>query len=249
MPRPRKFPADLFSYSELAIGGDMTKRDIQHLAESKEKLIPPGRGTPALKRVAEIGAFRAAGLTLFTAARLAKGINRYEFNQYDGEAPSGLNFLARNLSREAIKLLPPQAEQTNDYHYHFALFQNPTVYPKGKALGSDAIIEVVDFRLIFHSSRQFPKPGLVGWIESLGRTGDARIIHISEKLGAIDDQENPGWRNENERLEADALREREDAVAKTIVNVSLAIRTALDRIAEHREDKSQKPTDANEGRK
>ena len=114
---------------------------------------------------------------------------------------------------------------------------------------SDSIIEVVDFRLIFHSSLQFPKPRLVGWIESLGRIGDARIVHVSEKLGAIDDQENPGWHAENDRLEADALREREDAVAKTIVNVSLAIRRALDRVAEHRESKSRKPTDTSGRRK
>lgn len=237
MPRPRKDPTDLFSYAELAIGGDMTKRDIQHLLESKEQLVPLGRGIRALKRAAVIGAFRASGLTLFTAARLAKAILD-EFNQYDGEAPSGLNFLARNLSREAMKLLPPQASQTNDYHYHFALIRDSDRYPKGKALGSDATIEIVDFRLIFISSRQFPNPGLVGWIDGLGRGGDARIIHVAEKLGVIDDQENPGWRTENKNLEAQALCERENAVAKTIVNVSLAIRTALDRIDEHR---SQSP--------
>src|ERR1051325_2312171 len=248
MPRPRKDPADLFSYAELAIGGDMTKRDVQHLMESKEQLMPPGRGIRALKRAAEIGAFKATGLTLFTSARLAK-TTLHEFNQSDGEAPSGLNFLARKLSREAIKLLPSQAAQTNDYHYHFALIRHPDIYPKGKALGSDAIIEIVDFRLIFHSSRQFPKPGLVGWIEGLGRAGDARIVHITEKLGAIDDQENPGWRAENERLERKALNERENAVAKIIVNVSVAIRRALDRIAEYRELKLHQRADTSGGRK
>jgi hypothetical protein len=233
MPRPRKDPADLFSYAELAIGGGITKRDVQHLMESKEQLIPPGRGIRALKRTAAIGAFRAAGLPLFASARLAKAILD-EFNQYDGEAPSGLDYLATKLSREGIKLLPPQAEQTNDYHYHFALFRHPHRYPRGKALGSDAIFEIVDFRLIFYSSRQFPKRSLFGWIEVLERGGDARIIHVTEKLGAIDDRENPGWRAENERLEAEALLERENAVARTITNISLAIRNALDRIAEHR---------------
>jgi len=216
----------------------MTKRDIQHLMESKEQFVPPGRGIRALKRAAEIGAFRATGLTLFTSARLAKTILD-EFNQYDGEAPSGLNFLARNLSREAIKLLPPQAEQTNDYHYHYALIRHPDSYPKGKTLGSDAIIEIVDFRLIFISSRQFPKPSLVGWIEGLGRGEDARIVHVAEKLGLIDDQENPGWRAVSAQLENDALRDRENAIARTTINVSLAIRSALDRIAEHRASKSR----------
>jgi hypothetical protein len=237
MSRLRKDPADLFSYAELAVGSDMTKRDIQHLLESEEDLAPSDRGIRTLKRAAVIGAFRAAGLTLFTAARLAKAILD-EFNQYDGEAPSGLNILARNLPYEAIKLLPSPAEQTNDYHYHLALTRNPNSYAKDQALGSDVIIEIVDFRLVFISALQFSKPSLVGWIEGLGRGRDASIIHVTEKLGVLDDQENPGWRAMSGRLEAEALCQRENAVAKTIVNVSLAIRTALDRITMHREDKS-----------
>lgn len=237
---PRKDLADNFSYSALAVGSDMTKRDIQHLLESKEVLMPDGRGIRTLKRAAVVGAFRAAGLTLFTAARLAKAILD-EFSQYDGEAPSGLNFLARDLPREAMTLLPPQADQTNDYHYHFALIRNPNSYPKGKALRSDAIIEIVDFRLVFISSRQFPKPHLVGWIEGFGRGGNAHVIHVTERIGVMDDQENPGWRARNEQLEAEALFERENAVAKTTVNVSLAICTALDRITEYSDGKFHVP--------
>jgi hypothetical protein len=223
----------MFSYAELAIGGGMTKRNVQHLMESKEQFIPTGRGIRALKRVAGIGAFMGTGLPLFTSGRLAKAILD-EFNQYDGEAPSGLSYLARDLSREAMKMLPQRANDTNDYHYHFALIRHPSVYSKGKALGSDVIIEIVDSRIVFINSRQFPKPDLVGWIDGLGRGSDARIIHVTEKLGAIDDEENHGWRAENERLQAEALVERENAVARTLTNISLAIRNALDRITEHR---------------
>jgi hypothetical protein len=97
----------------------------------------------------------------------------------------------------------------------------------------------VDFRTIFVSSRQFSKPGLVGWIDGLGRGGDARVIYVTEALGNID--ENPRWLAESEKLEAEALTERENAVAKTIINVSLAIRTALDRVAEYRETGSHGP--------
>lgn len=73
----------------------------------------------------------------------------------------------------------------------------------------------------------------------MGRGQDARIVHITEKLGHIDDQENPGWRVIEEQLEQNAMRERENAIARTTINVSLAIRSALDRIAEHRASKSQ----------
>jgi hypothetical protein len=58
---------------------------------------------------------------------------------------------------------------------------------------------------------------------------------VAQRLGVIDDQVNPGWRAESNRIEAGARCEWENAVAKTTVNVSLAIRRALDRIAEHRD--------------
>jgi hypothetical protein len=232
MARRRKDQADLFSYATLAIASRMTKREIQHLLESGEQLVPPGCRIRTLKRVAVIGAFKAAGLTLFTAARLAK-VMLYEFNQNDGEAPSGLNWLAIELARQSPELLPRHAEEKNDYHYHLALSRSPQVYRRGEALTSDAIIEIVDFCTVFMSSRQFPKPNLVGWIDGLGRGGDARVIYVAEILGNID--ENPGWLAQSEKLEAKALSERENALAKTIINVSLAIRTALDRVAEYRE--------------
>ena len=238
MPRLRKDRPDLFSYATLAIASGMTKREIQHLLESDEELMPSGCGVRTLKRAAVIGAFKAAGLTLFTAARLAKAI-LVEFNQHDGEAPSGLNWLAAELARQSIELLPRQAEETNDYYYHLALTKSPNVYRKGEALKSDAIIEIVDFRVVFLSNIRFPKLNLVGWMDGLGRGGDARIIHVAEVLGNIDDQ----WSAKLERLEAEALSKREHAIAKTIVNVSLAIRTALDRVTERREDKFRKPTE------
>ncbi|MGZ9091920.1 MAG: hypothetical protein ACXW3T_10155, partial [Rhodoplanes sp.] len=71
------------------------------------------------------------------------------------------------------------------------------------------------------------------------RGADTRIIHAIEKVGAADDQENPGWQAALDRLEAEALAERENAVARTAINLSLAIRRALDRIAEHRGERLQ----------
>jgi hypothetical protein len=241
MPRPRKDRPDLFSYATLATASGMTKREIQHLLESDETLVPRGYGIRALKRIAVIAAFKAAGLTLFTAARLAKAILN-EFNQNDGEAPSGLNFLAIKLAREALALLPRKAEETNDYHYHVALTRSPS-YRKGEALKSDALIEIVDFRAVFISSRQFPKLNLVGWIDGLGRGGDARIIYVAEALGNLDDRENQKWRAKYESLESEALSQLENAVAKTTVNVSLAIRRALDRVTEHCEGRFHEPTE------
>jgi hypothetical protein len=135
-----------------------------------------------------------------------------------------------------MKLVPPSADRTTDYHWHYALIRYPDIYAKGKALGSDVIVEIVDFKLLFSSTRQFPAPTLVGWIY---RGADTRIIHAIEKVGAADDRENPGWQAALDRLEAEALAERENAVARTAINLSLAIRRALDRIAEHRGERLQ----------
>lgn len=206
----------------------MSRREFQHLAEAGD-LIPPGRGTKSFKRSAVIGAAMGAGVPLFSAASLAKVIVKAEFNQEDGEAPSGLNFLARNLSREAIdQFLPSQAQDTNDYHYHYALIRGPD-YRRGKALGSDALVEIIDRRIIMTSSVQFPKWQIAGWIENWGRASEAEIVLASEKVSM------KSWQRDFAALQDDADRSRENAVAKITINLSLAIRNAFDRLNDYRE--------------
>jgi hypothetical protein len=234
MPRPRKNPGDVFSYSELALALNGTKRTFQHLAEASAasgKLIPAGRGTRALKRTAEIGALMTGGAPVLVAARIAEVV-LLEFNQVDGEVPTGLNFLARKLPNYEMARLPVDI---NDYWYHQSLFRcGPEIYPRGESMSSDAIIEIIDRRYLFLSGILRKPADFVGWIEGWERGAEARVIHVTEKVGLMDDEKNPHWRSTLDKLNARAQHANTNAVGKLAVNVSLAIRNALDRIAEHR---------------
>lgn len=238
----------------------MSRREVQHLIEAGAKgaaprandtvhggdLVPRGRGTETFKRFAVVGAIMGAGVPLFSAARLAKVIVKAEFNQEDGEAPSGLNYLATKLSRDEIeRFLPSQAVDTNDYHYHLAL-THMSGYERGKALGSDALMEIIDRSVIMISSIQFPKWEIAGWIENWGRASEVDITLASERAWRSEF----GQKNVNEvnwttevtqavnrqyaALQAEAERTRQNAIAKITINLSLAIRNAFDRLYDHR---------------
>jgi hypothetical protein len=114
------------------------------------------------------------------------------------------------------------------------------------------------------------EPGFVGWIEGWERGNQASFKHVSEiiqlspndephrskiarlkaDLGEAKYQEwyrsdaDERWRANAARLQAMAAQEvLNNAVGKLTVNVSLAIRRALDRIAEHRANKSRRRVD------
>jgi hypothetical protein len=239
MGRPRKSD-DSFSFSDLAVAGAMTKRAVQHVADAG--LLPPGGDIRALKRIATIGAFMSVGVPLFLASKLAN-IILYEFNQSDGEAPCGLNFMARHLPDTELKKLPPTE---SDYWYHAALFRCSDIYPRGKCGVSDALVEIVDRRHLFMTqASKLPvlnlatgnveEASFIGWVEGWGRgSDDARVVYVTEQIGRMDDEENPRWRETATRVCAEAEAARSDAVGKLTVNVSLGIRNALDRLAEFR---------------
>lgn len=114
-----------------------------------------------------------------------------------------------------------------------------------------------------HPDRPAPEePGFVGWIEGWSRDTEMRFKHVSEviqmdpneephrsriaRLKAEhgeekyrewygDDHHDEQWRGNAARLQVQAVQEvLPNASGKLIVNVSLAIRRAFDRIAEHR---------------
>lgn len=225
-----------FSLAELAIGAGMTKRAVQIVAD--EKLIPEGSGVRALKRVAGIGGFVAAGVPLMVAARLVEAM-RHEFAQDDGEIWSGFERLVNKLIDDDIRNFPLEA---NDYHSHQALRRRPNIYQPGRALKSDALVEIVDRSLVFLGSNVGVKAltlddedAFLGWIEGWERGGAVRIIPVHERIelskecGA--DERNAIW----SRYARKAQQLRGDAVGKLTVNVSLGIRIAFDRIANYRE--------------
>ncbi|NJL07373.1 MAG: hypothetical protein HC900_03255 [Methylacidiphilales bacterium] len=244
MGRRKRDPGPEFSFTDLAVGGALTKRAVQYLSDSG--LLPNDQGIRALKRTAIIGGFVSAGVPLLVAGRLAKAILE-NFNQYDGEAPSGLNHLATKLSSDEIDTIPVEAD---DYWYHRTLYKNLDIYPRGKAIPSDALIEIADMKFVFLWSKtvngaepvhmsQDPSP-LIGWIEGLERGEEStRFVSIIEKLPPLEcvfvhHERYQEWREAVQRFNSEAQSARDNAIGRLTVNISLAIRTALDRLADYR---------------
>lgn len=249
MARPRHNPTDAFSDVELATAGGITKRQFQHISDDGQLPDGSGRDIRALKRIAVIGALIIGGMPLLLAGRVAKTL-LLEFNQEDGEVPSGLGHLARKLPADVIR---DHVQGIGDYWYHRGLYNagegDPDAAPgfndyyvAGRPLRSDAIIEIIDRQYLFVRNIELKTQNpwadrpetvdamFVGWIEGWSRSEDFRVEHITERVPV--DQE---WgRHQGQRLQAQATERRERAVATVTINVSLAVRVALDRVAEFR---------------
>jgi hypothetical protein len=222
----------------------MTKRAFQHVVEAG--LLPPDGDIRTLKRIATIGGFAAAGVPLLCSAKIAAAI-LVEFNEGDGEAPSGLKFLVRELLSDEISGLPAEAPP-NDYWYHLGLLKHRQSFGLSGSGGSthfDVFIEIVDRKFVFirstsdlktlDSVTQNPQEAqFVGWLEGWERGSDTRLVHLYEKIQVnICDTEDTRPKTASDVV-AEASDARSNAVGAITINVSLAIRRALDRVAEHR---------------
>src|SRR5689334_16104361 len=118
MARARIDPGDIFSFAELALAGELSRSTYQFL--EKSQLLKGGRGIEDFKRVAMIGAFIAGGVSLMGAAWMAKTLVKAEYNQEDGEAPSGIEdlFIITFAGGDAGL----SHSQFNDYWYHRKLY-------------------------------------------------------------------------------------------------------------------------------
>ena len=249
MPRPPRNPGPRFSFAELAVAGDMTRRAVQHVVETG--LLPSGGDIRTLKRMATIGGFAAAGVPLICAAKIAAAI-LVEFNESDGEAPSGLRFLVRELSDDEVSALQEEAD-ANDYWYHLALYKHHQKFGLSERLGKtrfDAFIEIIDREFVFMSTAnnfsildsitQRPQEAqFIGWLEGWERASDARLVPLYEKIQIDDSGTADSPDNKAAELVNAALDARLNAVGSIKVNVSLAIRRALDRVAEYRANRGR----------
>ena len=228
----------------------MTKRAFQHVVETG--LLPPGGGIRTLKRIAVIGGFAAAGVPLVCAAKIAAAI-LVEFNEADGEAPSGLRFLVRELSADEISALAAE-DRDNDYWYHLDLLKhrkNLGQSGSGGATNFDVLLEIVDREFVFMRPRRglkifdsiaqnLQESQFVGWLEGWERGSDARLVHLYEKI-EVNCSDNDGPDKRALDLIAEANEARTNAVGEITINVSLAIRRGLDRVAEHRAIRQPNP--------
>lgn len=240
----RKDASDIFSYSEFAIAGDMTKRAFQHLTDANAKsprseLLPTGGGIRALKRIAVLGGFMSAGVPLLAAARITAALNP-ELNTYDGEVHSHLSQLAMKLPRDATSRLPSSDDA--DYWYHRELIRHPDIYKPGEALSNDVVVEIVDKKRAYfvystvihniwdrHSTDKFDE---FARIEGWERGSDVVVIPTHEEVPC--DFQHPDFQKLGQAHLAASRAAYRNAVGRVTINLSLAIRNGLDRIARHR---------------
>lgn len=233
-----------FSFGDLAIAGAMSKRAVQHVVEAG--LLPDGKGTRVLKRIAVIGGFVGVGVPLLAAGRIARAILD-EFNQPDGEVPIGLSEYWRRLPSDAREELLKNAH--DDYFVHKVFFEYDENYHLGEALRADALFEIVDKQFLFlmrdkiiKTADQFGEDdldsGFVGRIDGWARGGEATVIPAATMFNIRTDD--PRFKElwlENSSI---VQRARSNAVGKLTVNVSLAIRNGFDRLAEFHAQKRKK---------
>jgi hypothetical protein len=239
-------PGDMFSYAELAMAGGISKSAYQHL--SRSGFLPGGRSIRDFKRVAAIGAFMAGGMTLMSSAGIAKTIVEMEFNEADGEAPSGLQQAALLLNEETLAELSSGAREWNDYWSHYGLWRQGWLAGVAK-MRADALIEIVDRRYVFVGSESGLKSlnwtgeaehaNLIGWLEGWQRGLEPRLVHIAEQL--TPDRDDRVAVALFKKLNAEAQSARDHAVGMSIVNISLAIRRAFDRLQAHRQPRETHP--------
>lgn len=221
MARPSNDPRDFFGPTELALAAGITVRNVQFLKDNG--LMPDGNGVPALKRAAFIGGLLSAGLSLIEAGRAAQALS-FEPRSADGEFRSGLEALARSLPGDFIRT----DVEANDYWCHRWINEAAELggvsYKRHSAKTGDVIIEIADRSRVYLGHVGFNAFELIGEISDWGTAGMT--------CKAWFDLPEP-----TEASEAEAKEYRENALGLSRTNVSLAIRTALDVIADHRKER------------
>jgi hypothetical protein len=262
MPRrspTRNVPLDHFLLSELALGAGVPLGGLEIVARDPLILSPindvSGRGAPRfygvteLGRAAMIGAFAAAGAGTVLASRLAAVLaDQFELelaelgfaNQIDDNLDPLVKWIVENEPQ--FPWDRPLESTGGTFWTHHALRTRSGIYLPGRALDGDTLVEVVDRRYVFEHERgsktvlcnsgaRLPvRPCYM--IDGWARDSDVKVEDIGDGLTRyIGDRV---ILEKYREREAEFLDARENAVGTVIINVSLAIRNALDRVHDHR---------------
>lgn len=262
MARPRLDRLlDQFTSGDLAAAAGLTPRNVGLLAE--HGLLPDahsdgeGQGGhrlydyDGLKRVAAIGALNGAGVELLLAARLL-GILRDDFG---GETPSNM----RSCLIAAMAATPghapwPKAVEgaagfslSSEFWIHHGLNAYASGYVPGAALDGDACVEIADRTYVALKPRgeRMPKTlsmasnvslrvNPVAKISNWTRGAEPHIEDLGDLIGSFDFEEHPENRRRMRDLEIEFEAAFDNAVGVLRINLSLAIRNSLDRLAAQR---------------
>jgi hypothetical protein len=236
--RRAHIPLDLFTNAELCAAAELSARNIQHLDACF--LTPAAIPRPgvarlwdirALKRIIIIGALRAAGIELLLAGRLCAAIAD-PFESRHGKLRANIDDAWRLLKIDVPEGWRDDAD--NDFWFHADLVRHGLPH-RNHAAGGDLLLEIADRRYAF--------AGAFGWpelhdplflIKEWERGETASIVPVLDLVGEAGTPTAEANIKAWEREFASAYR---DAVGLLRLNVSLAIRNGLDRIAGHRAGK------------
>lgn len=259
MGRPSKSSGSSFTSRELALAAGLTLRNFSLLHE--QGLAPPpsgaggGKGghrtyaSPALAQAALIGALHLAGFELLVAARIAEAFAE-EASHTHGRLFSNIATYLQAPHNPRPGYRPwtasPTDELDDDFWVHSRLIDSVVDYRRGVAMVGDMVIDIADHEYVLTEHHGASNVKIFSPVSSeglpaspdyriIGRGSSARIVPITDEVDGLDFSIDPASAARYKALQKDYLAARENAVARVRINVSLAIRTAFDRVREDRQ--------------
>jgi hypothetical protein len=252
MGRPPKGSKLQFTSRELGHAADLTSRNIGFLLE--EGLAPAaiygdaGRGghrlynSASLAHAALIGALHLAGFELLAAARLSAALAG-DFGAMYGKLHSNLKAQTR-VHVSLFSGLGANAVWDDDFWIYSRLVDGGADYRPNMAQLGDVVVEIADHEYVltstYGSTIKILWPAVKEGIDAspeyriVGRGADVEVVSIVDEVGSLDFEAHPENRVHMRNLTLEYLAARENAVALTRLNLSLAIRKAFDRVLKER---------------
>lgn len=261
MARPRSDRLlDQFTTGDLAVASGVGSRNIALLNDvgllPRPSIDAEGQSGhriydyATLKRVAAVGALHSAGVEILLAARLLDILQ----DDFGGETPSNMRYCLDLAMRSAPGKAPwpPSVEgvagfsRGSEFWVHHALSTYGGGYVPGAALAGDACVEIADRAYVTaRPLGDLPRPlsvaanvrlraNPIAKIRNWVRGSGLQIEDLGDLIGNFDFEECPENRARMRRLEIEFEAAFENAVGVLRINLSLAIRRALDRLAMHR---------------
>lgn len=260
MGRPAQLPEDRFTSREIAVAADLPVRNFGLLQEQglAPKALSESNGhaghrtydSRGLAHGALIGAIHLAGLELLVAARLAGALNE-DFTDTYGRLPANLGaYLQSPLNPKPGWVPwdggPRDIDADDDYWLHERLSRRTTIYRRSEALVGDYVLDIADHTFVLtrhHGSTIKIFSPVSGGVSAnpefriIGRGAQSRIIRVHDEVDSVNVFTDPHAAEDYHSVERDYLKAHENAVTRLCINTSLAIRNALDRLADHRDDR------------
>lgn len=260
MARPRILADDIFTSREIALAAGLTPRNFGFLADeglAPRALEPETDGqsgsklyhAEAMAQTALVGSLHAAGFELLVSARLATAFAD-EYGASHGRLPANLNAFWRTKALNPSGGIPWGKTDNGipidqDFWIHHLLRNRSQVYRRGTAIPGDCVIEIADNTYVLTrlhdlaiktssaaSGKALPASP---FYRIVGRGAAAHIVPIHMEVETMDFGIDPRSREKMSSLEDEYMTGRSHAVTLVNVNLSLAIRNALDRLQDVRE--------------